>query len=75
MLEIHHPKELQDKEYDGDDDQSVNPAASFREARTDIATEKTEQPQDYKNNDNGPQHKISPFYFWLGSCEGGRPFA
>ena len=44
MLEIHHPKELQDNEYDGDDDQSVNPTASFREARTDIATEKTEQP-------------------------------
>ena len=47
VLEIYHPKELQDKKYDGDDDQNVNPTASFREPRTYIATEKAKQPQDY----------------------------
>jgi len=53
---MYHPKELQDNEYDGDDDQNVNPTASFREAWTYIATEKAEQPQDYQNHDDGPQH-------------------
>jgi hypothetical protein len=36
---------VQDDEYDGDNDQNVNPIAGFREAWTDSPTEKAEQPQ------------------------------
>jgi hypothetical protein len=43
---LHHPKKVQDDEYDGDNDQNVNPTACFREAWTDPPTEKPEQPQD-----------------------------
>lgn len=31
-LEIYHPKELQHKEDDGDDNQNMDPAAGFRES-------------------------------------------
>jgi len=44
---LKHPKEVQYDEYDGDNDQNVNPTASFRESWTYIPTEKSEQPQDY----------------------------
>jgi hypothetical protein len=39
----------------------VNPIARARESWTYVPTEKAEQPQDYQNYDNGPQHEISPF--------------
>jgi hypothetical protein len=58
---LYHPKEVQDDEYDSDHDQSVNPTAGLREAWTYVPTEKAQQPQDYQNHDNGPQHEISPF--------------
>jgi hypothetical protein len=52
---------MQYDEDDGDHDQNVNPTAEAREAGTDIPTEKAEQPQDYQNYDDRPQHEISPF--------------
>jgi hypothetical protein len=55
-----YPKELQNDEYDDDNDQNVNPTAGFREARTDVPAEKAEQPQDEQNDDDCPQHEISP---------------
>jgi hypothetical protein len=39
----------------------VNPTARFWEAGTNVPTEKADQPKDYKNYDDRPQHKISPF--------------
>jgi hypothetical protein len=51
---------VQNDEYDSDDDQKVNPTAELRESWTDISTEKAEQPQDYQNHDDSPQHRISP---------------
>jgi hypothetical protein len=58
---LYHPKEVQYDEYDGDNDQSMNPTACFREAWTNVPAEKAEQPQDYQNHDDSPQHEISPF--------------
>jgi hypothetical protein len=58
---LHHAKEMQDDEYDGDNDQNMDPTAGFREAWTDSPTEKAEQPQDEQNYDDSPQHEVSPF--------------
>jgi hypothetical protein len=44
---LYHPKEVQQDEYDGDNDQSMNPITGAREAWTYVPTEKAEQPQDY----------------------------
>jgi hypothetical protein len=54
---------VQYDEYDGDHDQSVDPIAGFRETRTDVPTEKAEQPKNYQNDDDKPDqgHEISPF--------------
>ena len=60
-LEVYNPKQFQYDEYDGDNDQKVDPTASAREAWTYVPTEETEQPQYYENHDNSPQHEISPF--------------
>jgi hypothetical protein len=38
---------MQYDEYDGDNDQKVNPTAGAREAWTYVPTEKAEQPQYY----------------------------
>jgi hypothetical protein len=57
---VHHPKELQQDEYDGDNDQNVNPAAGARKAWTDVPAEKAKQPKYDKNHNNCPQHEISP---------------
>jgi hypothetical protein len=60
-LEVDHPKELQYDEYDGDDDQGVNKAASFGDSGTISRTEKPDQPQHDQNPDDNPQHELSPF--------------
>jgi hypothetical protein len=39
----------------------VNPIAGAREVWNYVSTEKAEQPQDYQNYDDSPQHEISPF--------------
>jgi hypothetical protein len=52
---------MQYDEDDGNNDQSMNPTTCLREAGTYITTEKAEQPQDYQNDDDSPQHEISPF--------------
>jgi hypothetical protein len=39
----------------------MDPTAGARQAWTDVPTEKSEQPQDEQNNDDSPQHEISPF--------------
>ena len=46
-LEVHYPKKLQYEEYDGDNDQNMDPTAGAREAWTYVPTEKAEQPQYY----------------------------
>ena len=54
-------QKVQYDQYDHDDDQNMDPTACFREAWTYVPTEKAEQPQDYQDYDDGPQHEISPF--------------
>jgi hypothetical protein len=58
---LQHPEQVQYDEYDGDDDQRVDPIAGLWEAWADPPTEKAEQPQDEQNYDDGPYHEISPF--------------
>jgi hypothetical protein len=43
-LEMHNPKKVQYDQYDGNYDQSMDPTASTRDARTDVPAEKAEQP-------------------------------
>jgi hypothetical protein len=52
---------VQHDQYDGNNEQGMNPTTRLREAWTDAPTEKAEQPQDHENYDNSPQHEISPF--------------
>jgi hypothetical protein len=52
---------MQYDEYDGDNDQRVNPTAGLWEAWTDSSTKEAEQPQYYQDYDDSPQHEISPF--------------
>jgi hypothetical protein len=40
----------------------MDPTPGFWEVWTDIPPEKAEQPQYYQNDNNCPQHKISPFF-------------
>jgi hypothetical protein len=54
-------QKAQNNQYDGDNDQRMDPTAGLREAWADATTEKAEQPQDYQNYDDCPYHKISPF--------------
>ena len=54
-------KEAQYNKYDRDDDQSMDPTACAWEIWTYIPAEKAEQPQNYQNDDDSPQHEISPF--------------
>ena len=41
---LDYPKQVQYDEYDGDDDQSVNPTACLRETWANSPSEKAEQP-------------------------------
>ena len=45
--DLHHPKEVQYDEYDGDNDQNMDPTACLWESWTYVPTEKAEQPQYY----------------------------
>src|SRR6185437_4488409 len=45
-----------DKNYDGDNQQNVNVRAQHVEA------DKSQQPQDQKDYENGPQHSFSPYH-------------
>jgi hypothetical protein len=54
-------QKCQNNQYDGDDDQDMDPTAGFREAWADSPAEKAEQPQYYQDYDDSPQHEISPF--------------
>jgi hypothetical protein len=47
---------VQDDEDDNDYDQNVNPIARTRKAWAYVLTEEAEQPQDYQNNNDSPQH-------------------
>jgi hypothetical protein len=65
---------MQYDKYDDDYDQNVNPAAGSREAGTDVRTEKAEQPQDEQDDDDCPQHEISPLeWLMIGSHQVARP--
>jgi hypothetical protein len=58
---LNHIKEIQYDEYDGDNDEKMDPTAGFRDSWTDVRTKKAEQPQDYENYDDRPHFEISPF--------------
>jgi hypothetical protein len=51
----------------GDNDQSMNPSAGAREAWANARTDKAKQPQNDENDDDCPQHEISPFTGSIGS--------
>jgi len=59
---------VQYDEYDGDNDQCMDPTAGLREAWADSATEKAEQPQDDQDYNDSPQHEVSPFE-WFNGCQ------
>jgi len=42
VLQMYNPEQLQYDEYDGDNDQSMNPTAGLRESWTDVPAEKAE---------------------------------
>jgi len=54
-------KQIQYDQNDGDHDQGMDPTACLRDPCTYVPAEKAEQPQDYKNYDDCPQHEITPF--------------
>jgi rubredoxin len=54
-------KEFQYDEDNGDNDQNVNPGTEVRQGWNYDRTKKAQQPQDYQNHDNNPQHEVSPF--------------
>jgi hypothetical protein len=61
---MHDPQNLQYDEDDRDDEQDMDEIARFGETRADRTAEKAQQPQDQKNDDDSPQHEISPLQ-WL----------
>jgi hypothetical protein len=42
---MYNPEQLQYDEYDGDNEQRMNPTAGLRESWTDVPAEKAEKPQ------------------------------
>jgi hypothetical protein len=60
-LEGDDPQKFQNDEDHGDYDQSMDPISCFRKAWADVSAQKTEQPQDDENYDDGPKHEITPF--------------
>jgi hypothetical protein len=51
---------LQYDQDERDNDQGMNPIAGAREPWAHVSAEKTKQPQDNQNYNDGPQHEISP---------------
>jgi hypothetical protein len=39
----------------------MDPTAGTRESRANVSAQEAKQPQYYQNNNDGPQHEISPF--------------
>ena len=46
----------------------MDPIAGFRETWADVSPEKAQRPQDYQDDDNGPNHEISPFFISRDFC-------
>ena len=55
------PKKIQYDENDSDNEQSMDPTARFRKSWTDVFAKIAEEPQYNENNDDSPQHEISPY--------------
>jgi len=62
-MELYNPKKVQNDENDCNHQQSMYPITGLRDALTDVPAEKAEHPQDDKNDDDSPQHEISPFEY------------
>jgi len=58
---LNHVKQSQYDEDDGNNDQNMDPTTKLWESWTDSPTKETEQPKNKQDNNNCPQHKISPF--------------
>lgn len=54
-------QKVQNNQYNYNHEQNMDPTACFRKSRTNVPTEKAEQPQYYQDYDDSPQHEISPF--------------
>jgi len=59
---LQHPQQVQNDQYDGDDDQCVNPITGAREIWTDIPPKEAEQPKHNQDDDDGPKHDVTPSY-------------
>jgi hypothetical protein len=60
-------KQGQYDEYDGDNDQKMDPTAGARKAWAYVPAQKAKQPQYDQNDNDSPQHEISPFERSIGS--------
>ena len=68
-LEINNPKELQDDKDDGDDDQNVNQITGAWYTGDVSRSKKAEQPENYQNYDDRPQHGIPPRKWSMSATE------
>jgi hypothetical protein len=60
VLGLNHSKQVQYDEDESNNEQGVNPAACLRDPLANVPAEKAEQPQNEQNDDDCPQHEISP---------------
>jgi hypothetical protein len=59
--DLNYMKQVQNDQDDRNNDQGMDPTASLRDPWTDVRPKITEQPQDQQNDDDSPQHEISPY--------------
>jgi hypothetical protein len=57
---LHHPKQVQDDQYNSNHEQGMDPIAGLRDSLADILAKKAQHPQNDQNYDDCPQHEISP---------------
>lgn len=63
---LNYTKQVKYDEDHSDNDQNVNPGTEVWQGWNYDRAKKAQQPQDYQNDDDYPQHKLSPFELILG---------
>jgi len=59
--DLHNSQQVKDDEDDDNNDENMDPIPGAREARADVPAKKADQPQNEQNNDDSPNHGVSPF--------------
>jgi hypothetical protein len=59
-VKLQNSQHIQNDKDERDDEQCMDEVTGFGNTRTDVAAQKAEQPQDEQNDNNSPQHEISP---------------